>query len=163
MRVMVFTEGTILYHKAALNQTRETIVQQVIDKHPSIYEFSTYLPIGEAPRKLTKWSRQGHQILYMTSRTKLNEILEIKEVLTKYHFPEGELLHRSPDETYQQVVARNTPDIIIEDDCESIGGLPMTIYSKLDPDLKLRIASVTVKEFGGIDHLPDNLTEISYQ
>ncbi len=162
MRVMVFTEGTILYHKEALNQTRETIVQQVIDKHPSIYEFSSYLPIGEAPRKLTKWSKQGHQILYMTSRTKLNEIQEIKEVLAKHRFPEGELLYRSSDETYQQLVARNPPDIIIEDDCESIGGLPMTVFSKLTPDLKIRIASITIQEFAGIDHLLDNPSEIAY-
>lgn len=139
MRVMVFTEGTILYHSAALNQTRETFFQQVKDKHPSIYEFSDYLPIGEAPRKLTGWSKQGHQILYMTSRTKPSEIQDIKYVLTKHHFPEGDLLHRSTHENYAAIVAKNTPDIIIEDDCESIGGAPMMIYSKLDTDLKTMI------------------------
>ena len=159
MRVMVFTEGTILYHTAALNQTRETIVQQVKDKHPSIYEFSSYFPIGEAPRKLTEWSKQGHQILYMTSRTKPSEIQAIKDVLTNHHFPEGELLHRSTYDDYAAILAKNIPDIIIEDDCESIGGSPMMIYSKLDPDLKTRITSIPVKEFAGIDHLPDKLME----
>lgn len=161
MRVLVFTEGTILYHKAAQNQTRDTIVQQVKHKHPSIYEFSSYLPIGEAPRKLTEWNKQGHQILYLTSRTKPIEIQAIKDVLSKHHFPEGNLLHRCLDENYAQVVARNLPDIIIEDDCESIGGLPITVYAELDPDLIPRVRSILVKEFAGIDPLPDILTDIA--
>jgi hypothetical protein len=158
---MVFTEGTILYHTAAQNQTRDTIVQQVKDKHPSIYDFTSYLPIGESPKKLAEWDNQGHQILYMTSRTKPNEIQAIRDVLAKQYFPEGALLHRSSDENYAQVVARNLPDVIIEDDCESIGDLSMTVYAELDSNLKAKITSILVREFAGIDHLPDVLTDIA--
>jgi hypothetical protein len=123
MRIMVFMEGTILFHRAALNQTREAIVQQVKDKDPSTADFASYLPIGEAQKKLSLWRKQGHQIQYLTSRKKPNEIETIKEILTKYGFPEGLFFHRSSNEEYHEVVEKNIPDVLIEDDCESIGGV----------------------------------------
>jgi len=50
------------------------------------------------------------------------------------------------------------PDIIIEDDCESIGGKYEMTYTHIKPELKKRIKSIVVEEFGGIDHLPDNIS-----
>ena len=52
---------------------------------------------------------------------------------------------------------RETPDILIEDDCESIGGEKEMTYPHIREDLKSKIKSLVVKEFGGIDHLPDNI------
>jgi hypothetical protein len=52
------------------------------------------------------------------------------------------------------------PDVLIEDDCESIGGESEMTYPQLTPALKQRIRSIVVPEFGGIDHLPDELTAL---
>jgi hypothetical protein len=49
------------------------------------------------------------------------------------------------------------PGILIEDDCESIGGEPEMTFPQLQPELQASITSIVVKEFGGIDHLPDDL------
>ena len=50
-----------------------------------------------------------------------------------------------------------TPDILIEDDCESIGGTAEMTYPHIREDLKPKIKSIVVKEFQGFDNLPDNL------
>ena len=49
------------------------------------------------------------------------------------------------------------PDILIEDDCESIGGKPQMTYPHISPNKKELIKSIVVREFSGIDNLPDNL------
>ncbi|MFL5661861.1 MAG: hypothetical protein ACJ8BW_10990 [Ktedonobacteraceae bacterium] len=46
---------------------------------------------------------------------------------------------------------------MIEDDCKSIGGEPEMTFPQLQPELQASITSIVVKEFGGIDHLPDDL------
>lgn len=55
---------------------------------------------------------------------------------------------------------RLLPDIIVEDDCESIGGKEEMTYSHIRQDLKVKIKSVVVKEFEGIDHLPDKISDL---
>lgn len=45
------------------------------------------------------------------------------------------------------------PDILIEDDCESIGGEKEMVYPHIKDELKSKIKSIVVKEFEGIDHL----------
>ncbi len=52
------------------------------------------------------------------------------------------------------------PDIIIEDDCESIGGLTEMVYPHIQPELQQGIVSIVVKEFEGIDNLPDAITDL---
>jgi len=58
------------------------------------------------------------------------------------------------------VAERVMPDILIEDDCESIGGESEMTYPHIREDLKQKIKSIVVKEFQGIDHLPDSLTAL---
>jgi hypothetical protein len=65
------------------------------------------------------------------------------------------VLAREPGEGYGQVAAREMPDVLIEDDCESVGASQIT-YPQIRPDLRARIKSIVVPEFGGIDHLPDD-------
>jgi hypothetical protein len=48
----------------------------------------------------------------------------------------------------------------VEDDCESIGGEIEMTYSHMRPEIKAKITSIVVKEFGGIDHLPETLPEL---
>ena len=159
MRILVFTEGTLIMSKNSRGKTREEILKQIRDKKdPSLYEWKTHIPIGNAVRKLQTWKNQGVEILYLTSRTKSTEIGDIKKVLKKHKFPEGQLLFRREGEEYKDVAKRVMPDIIIEDDCDSIGGKNEMTYTHIKPELKKRIKSIVVKEFGGIDHLPDNIS-----
>ncbi len=52
------------------------------------------------------------------------------------------------------------PDILIEDDCEGIGGEKEMTYTYIQNDLKSQIKSIPVPEFGGIDHLPDSIEDL---
>ena len=52
------------------------------------------------------------------------------------------------------------PDLIIEDDCESIGGSSEMTYTYLKTELKAKIKLIVVKEFEGIDHLPDGINDL---
>ncbi len=147
-------------HRNAKGLTREEIVQQVrYRKDASLYDWKAYIPVGNAAKKLQAWKRQGAEIFYLTSRTKLEEVEEIKKVLERHGFPEGQLLFKRESEEYNDVAERIMPDIIVEDDCESIGGADQMTYTHIKPELKKRIRLIAVKEFGGIDHLPDNILQ----
>lgn len=160
MKVLIFTEGTILMHKNALGQRRKEIVKQVEDKEESISDYASYVPIGNAVAKLQTWADQGAEILYLTSRTKFEEIEAIRNILRINDFPTGELYSRKEGETYADVAERIVPDILIEDDCESIGGEPEMTITNINPEVKRKIKSVVIKEFGGVDHLPDSIGKL---
>ena len=157
---MVFTEGTIIMHKNARGLKREDIVKQNRKREPSTKDYISYIPIKNAVDKLNKWKNQKAKILYLTSRRKPEQIKDIKTVLKKYKFPEGKLLFRRGDEEYKDVPERVTPDILVEDDCESIEGIDEMTITHIKPEIKKKIKSVVVKEFEGIDHLPDNINEL---
>lgn len=159
MKILVFTEGTILMHKNAAGCSRKEIVKQVQDKELSVKDYSSYIPIGDSPKKLTKWKQPGVEILYLTSRRKPEQIKNIKSVLNKHHFPSGELLFRKEGEEYKDVVERIIPNVFIEDDCESIGEDEITI-SHVNPRIRKRIKSILVKEFAGINHLPEKIRDL---
>jgi len=147
-------------HPAGAGVSREERVEQVKKEIPGLDDFKNYIPIGRAAEKLQKWQSQGAEIFYLTSREKDEEVSTIKNVLGKYHFPEGELLFRREGEEYKDVAERLIPDILIEDDCESIGGKEDMTYTHIRPDLKDKIKLIEVKEFNGIDHLPDSLVSM---
>lgn len=71
------------------------------------------------------------------------------------------LLFRREGEAYQDVAERVLPDILVEDDCESIGGEIEITYSHIRTEFQARIKSVVVPEAGGIDHLPDGLAALA--
>jgi len=158
MKILVFTEGTLIMHSGAKGLSGEDIVKQVLEgKEPSIREYGTYIPVGNGAKKLHLWKSQGAKIVYLTSRTKPAEIGRIRSVLKKHNFPKGQLLFRVEGEEYKDVAERAMPDIIVEDNCESIGGESEMTYTHIEPELKKRIKSIAVKEFGGIDNLPDDI------
>jgi len=148
MKLLIFTEGTILMHENAKGCAREEIVQQARDKEESIYDYASYIPVNNAIDKVKEWQSQGHQINYLTSRKKEDEINDIKNVLEEYGFPKGELYYREEDEEYIDVVKRASPDVLIEDDCESIDKEDV-IKSKLNQHTR----GIIVKEFGGIEDI----------
>lgn len=151
MRIMVFTEGTIFTHSDWIGLAREEIVRRV--KEGESPDYAGIIPIGNAAGKLQAWSHAGAEIIYLTSRRKPIEVEQVKEVLQRYDFPMGQLFFRETGEEYKDVAERAKPDIIVEDDCESIGGEIEMTYPGIRPEIKAEIVSVVVKEFGGIDHL----------
>jgi len=156
MRILIFTEGTILTHRRHMGLPRERTVELVKNhKGPlGVEYFSDFVPIGNSAKKIKEWKKQGTDILYLTSRRTLQEVQTIRVVLAKHDFPSGDLLFRKAGEEYKDVAERALPDVIIEDDCESIGGEKEMTYPHIKQALKTRIKSIVVKEFGGIDHLP---------
>lgn len=182
MKILVFTEGTILIPKFAEGLTREEIIrlneQEVAErkkvahlykssfdipfKPNSAHDFANYIPHGRSVEKIKKWHDQGAVILYISSRESEKELDAIKQVLIKYGFPTPEkLYYRLPGEEYKDVAERLMPDILIEDDCESIGGTDEMVYPHIKTELKEKIKSVVIKEFEGIDHLPDDLAKLA--
>ncbi len=134
MRILVFTEGTIL------------------DDRDGDTEWKM---IGNAPSKLREWRAHGATILYLSSKRNSDSLAKVREALRKGVAPEGELFFRRGNEHYGQTAERAAPDVIVEDDCASIGGQAEMTYPKLGSDSKAKIKSVVIPEWGGIDHLPD--------
>ncbi len=168
MKILVFTEGTVLMHRNAKGVSRDEVgifsyIMKLLRKTEpgSPYDYSSYIPVGNAVEKLKRWKSQGTIILYLTSRRIKNEVEAIRNILRKYKFPDANKLYfRNRGEDYEDVAERLLPDVIVEDDCESIGGEKEMTYPYIRADLKVRIKPITVKEFEGIDHLPDNITEL---
>ena len=161
MALLVFTEGTLITQASALGLSREEIVRQVQDGEVSVFDYASYVPVGGAVNKLQAWKRQGVAIAYLTSRTTPREVEAIRQVLERYAFPKGELFFRREGERYADVAERILPDLLIEDDCESIGGEMEMTYPHIKPELKAKIKAIVVREFGGIDHLPDNISDLA--
>lgn len=170
MKILVFLQGTVIMHQNAAGLSRTDIIQHVKAEEESVRDFSHYIPIGNASQKLQKWAAQGAEISYLSALTENkkarkderigNDGLRADElVLERYHFPKGTIYHRASNEDYKNVVERilPLPDILIEDDCESIGGKDEMTYPYLSSDIKKLVKSIVVKEFGGIDYLPDDI------
>jgi hypothetical protein len=157
MNIMVFLHGTAIMHRNGGGRTREERVQQVRKREASVHDYASYIPVGDAVRKLHVWSTQGAAITYLSSHRDRTDVEQDKLVLRTYGFPAGEVFFRQGHQTYQDIVERAIPDILIEDDCESIGGDKEMTYPHINPALQSKIKSIIVKEFGGIDHLPDKI------
>ena len=158
MKILVFTEGIATMQSTAIGVSREERVRQSVDNIPEVNDFRSYVPNGNVIEKLNKWKSQGAEIHYLTSRTTPEEIDDVRFVLDKYHFPDKQnLIYRKDGQEYKDVAEELLPDILIEDDCESIGGETEMTYPHIRPDLKNRIHSIEVKEFAGIDSLSDNV------
>ena len=158
--ILVFTEGTVLMHSSLKGLTRKQRVEKSKKRKrplPNDY-FKHEIPNGNAVKKLKSWKNKGAEIYYLTSTTSEKEIDYIKSVLKRYNFPDNNnLLFRRKKEEYKDVAERLMPDILIEDDCESIGGKQEMTYINIKPELKKKIKLIKVKEFAGIDYLSDRL------
>ena len=160
MKIMVFLHGTVLMHRGALGCTREERVRQALVGEESLHDFVSYVPVGGAMRKLRAWERQGAEILYLSSHKGAADVELDRFVLRKYAFPDGPVLFRQWGESYGQVAERALPDLLIEDDCESLGGEREMTYPGIRPEFQARIKSIVVQEFGGLDGLPDDLSAL---
>lgn len=160
-RILVFLHGTSLMHRNALGLSREEVIKQIIDDvDESISDFASYIPIGNVVRKLIKWQSQGAEILYLSSHLYLENVKKDQLVLKKYNFPKGPIFYRK-EKNWNLPIEEAKPDILIEDDCESIGGEYQMAYPNLTLELKSKIISIVIKEFSGIDYLPDDVNELT--
>lgn len=144
MKILVFLHGTVITHTGAA------------------YDCASHVPVGNAMEKLKNWQKQGAEILYLTSHETADaqNVEKDRAVLEKYGFPKGPIFYRQNGEAYKDVAERIDPDVLIEDDCENIGGEKEMTITFVKPGIKRRIKSIIVKEHGGIDHLPDDLDEL---
>jgi hypothetical protein len=144
-------------HRGAYGWSREDIVKQVVDDEKSVSDYKNYIPIGNAEDKLKAWTKQGAEIVYLSSHQTEADVAKDRLVLKRYDFPEGQVFYRKDGENYVDLVEKILPDILIEDDCESIGGEGEMIYPNLPLSSKRKIRSIVVKEFARIDDLADEI------
>jgi quercetin dioxygenase-like cupin family protein len=160
MKILVFLHGTTIMHRGAMGHSREERVRQVRMGEESVREYATYVPIGNAVEKLQHWHNQGAEIIYLGSHRNPGHVEKDRVVLNSYGFPAGEVIFRQGQQTYKDVAESVLPDVLIEDDCESIGGEVEMVYPHIAPSLQRQITSIVVREFEGIDHLPDSAAEL---
>jgi hypothetical protein len=162
MKILVFTEGTIIMPKIGSDVSREERVKQSIDNLPEVNDFRSYIPCESAVAKLNNWKLQGADIYYLTSRTKPEDIEDVKYALNKHNFPDVQnLLFRKENQGYKDVAEQLLPDILIEDNCESIGGEAEMTFPHIQSKIKNKIHSIVVKEFAGIENLPDSICDLT--
>lgn len=158
MNILIFLHGTTIMHKNAEGKTREERVKQSLEREKSVLDYESYIPISNAVAKLSNWKQQGAEIMYLSSHESKEDAEKDKSVLKKFNFPEGKVIFKRNGETYGNIVEKIIPDILIEDDCESIGGEKEMTITYVRPNIKEKIKSIVVKEFQGIDDLPDEVS-----
>lgn len=159
-KILIFLHGTTIMHSTGNNQSREIRVEQSARRDREVLDYASYIPVENAVEKIDKWKKQGANISYLSSHEDKTDVEKDRAVLKRFNFPDGDIFYRTNGESYATVVERVMPDILIEDDCESIGGKPEMTHPNLRAEIKSKIKSIVVKEFQGIDHLPDNLNEL---
>lgn len=141
--IVLFVEGTIIKPKSWV----------------SLYNHKAYIPIGNAVNIIKAWENQGANIVYCTSRKK-NQANDIAALLNKYGFVGSYVVSRDSKESYANIVEILRPNILIEDDCKSIGGAWQMCITNVRKEIKDTIVSIVVPEFKGIDDLPDDLEQL---
>ena len=160
MKIAIFLHGTTIMHKNAVGKGQKERVRQSVKREASVLDYSSYVPIENAVKKLKKWVKQGASVIYLSSHEAVEDVEKDKSVLARYGFPEGKVFFRQHDEEYKDIVERIMPDVLIEDDCESLGGEKEMIYPHIKPQFKDKVRSIVVKEFEGIDSLPDDIESL---
>lgn len=140
---MIFAEGTILKPKSLF----------------LLYNHRTYIPIGNAVSLIKDWYEEDVEILYCTSR-RGKQAEEVAHLLKEYGFAGSKLYFRGKKQAYKDIVESVKPDILIEDDCRSIGGSWQLCIRHVAPSIMDSIKSIVVKEFKGIDHLPRSVQQL---
>lgn len=142
--VMIFTEGTVLGPKRWWDWPFDR----------------KYIPVGNSVAKIRNWEQQGANIFYLTSRRKVLDVEKIKEILITNGFPGTRLYYREGKEKYKDIAEAIVPAALVEDDCRSIGGKCQMTITHVQTDIRKCINSIVVKEFDGIDSLPDRLSDL---
>lgn len=136
MKIMFFIEGTTFYTKSLL----------------FLFSKYGYKPIGNAVEIVNTLYEKGYEI-YLCSYVRNTRYNFIKSIVDFYGMKYTEILCRNKGETYREIVERLKPNILIEDDCKSIGGLKACCITGVKDEIKKEIQSIIVPEFAGIDNV----------
>jgi hypothetical protein len=139
-KIMIFLEGTIFYTK------------------PILFLFSKkgYIPIGKAVDIINSLYQKGNEI-YLCTYVKKNKIKFIESILKYYNIKYTKLVYRDKEENYSDLVEIIRPDVLIEDDCKSIGGEKEMCITNVKEEIKKNIKSIVVEEFKGIDEFENKI------
>ena len=136
MRIMIFIEGTTFYTKSLL----------------FLFSKYGYKPIGNAVKIVNTLYEKDYEI-YLCSYVRRARYDFIKSIVDFYGMKYTEILCRNKGETYNEIVEQLKPNILIEDDCKSIGGLKECCITDVKDEIKKDIQSIIVPEFAGIDNI----------
>jgi hypothetical protein len=161
VRILVFLHGTAIMHSTAAGQSRAERVRQSRRRDRPVLDFAAYVPTEAAVEKVRTWHRHGAVISYLSSHRDAADVDLDRAVLATHGFPAGTVFSRDPGESYADAARRAGADVVVEDDCESIGGRGQTIAAVVAATPGRPVTSVIVPEFGGLAHLPDNPRELT--
>ena len=119
-------------------------------------DFASYVPTPGTAGKLAAWQRHGASIAYLSSHRRQADIRADESVIRRRGFPAGPVYGRQRGEDYGPLVERLGLDVLVEDDCESIGGAAQTCAAQLSPDSRQSARCVVLPEFSGLADLPDD-------
>jgi hypothetical protein len=156
MKVGVFLHGTAIMHAAAAGVERDERVQQVRRRDPSVREFASYIPTPDTTAKLAAWAQHGATLVYLSSHRHPEGIRADEAVIRRHGFPKGPVHARAEDEDYRALVERLGLDVLVEDDCESIGGTTQTCAAQLTATRRQSPRCIVLPEFSGLTTLPDD-------
>lgn len=134
MKIMIFIEGTTFYTR------------------PLLYLFTKfgYKPIGNAVKTVNALYDKGYEI-YLCSYVRQARYSFIKEIIDFYGIKYTEIVCRAKGQQYSEIVEQLKPNVLIEDDCKSIGGLKKCCITNVKEEIRVNIQSIVVPEFTGID------------
>lgn len=135
-KIMIFSEGTILKPKHNNFFSRINV--------------NNYVPIGNAKEIIKNWQEQGYEIIYLTSQ-KGRKAMGMARRLDELGFVGSMVGYRQTRQDYATLIKEEQPDILIEDDCKSIGGEKHMCITQLNDELKKSLKHIVVEEFKGID------------
>jgi hypothetical protein len=158
---MVFLHGTAIMHASAVGQPRAERVRQSRRRDPSVLDFASYVPAESAVSKAQAWQHHGADVSYLSSHTGEADVALDRAVLVTHGFPAGPVYFRRAGESYAEVARRAGADVLVEDDCESIGGDKHTTAFSVARIPGRAVSCVIVPEFGGLTHLPDDPQELT--
>ena len=133
-KLMLFLEGTAFQTKLL----------------PLPFSKTAYAPIGRAVEKINGWHEQYTVVLCTFRRHRLHLV---RQALRDYGVTYDALEYRRRGESYGDVVMRVRPDILLEDDCASIGGAKETCIAQVPAAQRQAIRSIVVPEFQGVDEI----------
>jgi hypothetical protein len=156
MKIGVFLHGTAIMHASAAGVDREERVRQVRLREPSVRDFASYVPTPGTAGKLAAWQGHGASIAYLSSHRRQHDIRADEAVIRRHGFPAGPVYGRQQGEDYGTLVERLGLDVLVEDDCESIGGAAQTCAAQLSPGSRQTTRCTVLPEFAGLADLPDD-------
>lgn len=137
-KIMIFTEGTILKPK------HNNILSRIC--------VTKYIPIGNAIETIKLWQEEGYEIIYLTS-LKGRKAMKMAQHLDELGFVGSMVGYRQKYQDYATLIKEEMPDILIEDDCQSIGGKENMCYEQLPENIRHNLKHIVVEEFKGIDQV----------